>query len=91
MNVHAQIPSHQDVRAKLKEAGIKFYLFYPALERKDEIIKLCQERGNDAQFIQLLQENYEGWISEMSKEENAYALQEENFFVTNYLKRNLSF
>ena len=85
------VSSHQDVRAKLKEAGIKFYLFYPALERKDEIIKLCQERGNDAQFIQLLQENYEGWISEMSKEENAYALQEGEFLCDELFEKKFKF
>lgn len=85
------VSSHQDVRKAMKEAGIKFYLFYPALERKEEIIKLCQERGNDAEFIQLMQENYEAWVTEMSKEENSYPLQEGEFLSLELFEKKYKF
>lgn len=76
---YLNVSSHRVVREALKAAGIKFYIFYPALERKENIIKLCQDRGDDAQFIQLLQENYENWVNEISQEENAYPLGENEF------------
>lgn len=85
------VSSHQDVRKAMKDAGIKFYLFYPALERKDEVIRLCQERGNNAEFIELIKENYEAWVGEMSKEENAYPLQEGEFLSMELFEHKYKF
>jgi len=59
------VSSHDTVRDALVRAGIKFVLVYPSLEMKDEYIQRYKDRGSNEKFVNLLQENYEKWITEL--------------------------
>lgn len=85
------ISSHADLREELDRQGINYYLIYPAVTRKEEFIKNFTERGNDANYIKLMQENWEAWIDEMSKVEKSYALQPGEFITMDLIKTKLPF
>lgn len=62
------ISSHDVVRDALLVNGIKFTLVYPDISIKDEYIQRYIDRGNNEQFVKLLKENWETWITDMEKQ-----------------------
>lgn len=85
------VSSHKVVRDAMKNDGIKFYIIYPSLDRKDEILNLARERGNTEEFINKLSECWEAWINEVSQEENAYELKSGEFISDDVFKEKLKF
>lgn len=85
------ISSHEDVREALDKENIKYFLIYPAITRKDEFIKNYTDRGNDSTFINLMKENWEGWITEMSNTPSSYALQPGEFINDKLFLTKLKF
>lgn len=85
------VSSHKVVRDAMKNDGIKFYIIYPSLDRKEEILNLARERGNTEEFINKLSECWEAWINEVSKEENSYELQAGEFICDDIFKEKLKF
>jgi len=59
------ISTHKEVRDALTAAGIPFTLVYPSLEMKEEYIQRYLDRGNNPQFVELLKQHYETWITEL--------------------------
>lgn len=59
------ISSHKEVRDALVENGLYFKLVYPDISLKEEYIKRYEERGNVDNFIKLLDNNWESWITEL--------------------------
>lgn len=58
------VSSHAGVREALLEAEIEFWLVYPRIETKEEYLKRYADRGSDDQFVQLLDVNWNQWVSE---------------------------
>lgn len=82
---------HKVVRDAMKADNIKFYILYPAVERKEEILNLCRERGNSEEFINMLSANWETWIEEIKQEENAYELAAGEFISDELFDTKLKF
>lgn len=64
------VSSHKEVRDALVENVIDFTLVYPKREIKEEYIKRYQERGNDDNFIKLLQSKWDEWMDELEHQSN---------------------
>lgn len=56
------ISTHDVVRDALIENEITFHIVYPELSMKEEYLERYEKRGNDENFIKLLNENWEKWI-----------------------------
>lgn len=82
---------HKAVRDAMKSDGIKYYIVYPTAERKEEILNICRERGNNEEFINKLSECWDGWIDEISKEPNSYALGPNEFITEELFDTKLKF
>lgn len=85
------VSSHKVVRDAMRNDGIKFYIIYPSIDRKEEILNLARERGNTEEFINKLSECWEAWINEVSQEENAYELKAGEFICDGIFKEKLKF
>lgn len=58
------VSSHKLVRDALTENGINFWLIYPAQDRKAEFLQRYRDRGSPEKFIELMDANWDAWISE---------------------------
>ena len=59
------VSSHKEVRDALLDNCLFFYLVYPDDRRKEEFIQRYKDRGNDESFIQLVDKNWDNWLSEI--------------------------
>lgn len=77
------ISSHDKVRKQLQEEGIEYILYYPSIERKDEMISLYKGRGNDGVFIDLMSLHFEHFFNSVENDEtpNKICLKEESSFI----------
>ena len=62
------VSSHKEVRQALRDNNVKYFMVYPMLDMKDEIIKRMKERGNDKKFIEFQKEHFEEFIEEIINE-----------------------
>lgn len=85
------VASHKETRDALKADKIKFYTLYPTLEKKQEVLECCKNRGNTPEFIKLIEENYETWVNEMSQEPNSYGLEPGEFISDELFDTKLKF
>jgi hypothetical protein len=86
------ISTHEVVRKELKSIDIfsndkidGVYLVYPDLSLKDEYIKRYQERGNNKQFIEVLDKMFDNWIEELNNESNKFIkikLNDSNYYIS---------
>ena len=58
------VSSHKEVRDALLDNCIFFYLVYPDDNRKDEFIQRYRDRGNDENFIKLVDSKWDEWMRE---------------------------
>jgi hypothetical protein len=58
------VSSHKEVRDALLDNCLFFYLVYPDDERKDEFIQRYRDRGNDENFIKLVDSKWDEWMRE---------------------------
>lgn len=63
------VSTHDTVIKALQENGIPFTLVYPAKELKDIYLANYVQRGNDAQFIEFIKNNWDNFITNMMKTE----------------------
>lgn len=63
------ISSHDVVRDALVDEGLDFTLVYPDKSIKKEYINRYKERGNDDKFVELLEKNWDEWISQLDEQE----------------------
>lgn len=59
------VSTHEDVLDLLCKKGIKHSVFYPSKECKWNYIKNYTDRGNEAGFINCLENNFCDWIDEL--------------------------
>jgi hypothetical protein len=62
------ISSHDVVRNALVSEGLPFTLVYPDMSIKDEYIQRYRDRGSNSKFVELLENNWEMWIGELTKQ-----------------------
>lgn len=65
------VSSHVDVRNSLAENKIRYNLVYPSLDCKEEYLKRYFHRGSPEAFIQLLDKNWNDWITALQEDKNA--------------------
>jgi hypothetical protein len=58
------VSSHKEVRDALLDNCLYFYLVYPEHDRKEEFIQRYRDRGNDENFIKLVDSNWDEWMRE---------------------------
>lgn len=58
------VSSHKEVRDALLDNCLYFYLVYPGDNRKEEFIQRYRDRGNDENFIKLVDSKWDEWMSE---------------------------
>jgi hypothetical protein len=59
------VSSHQEVRKALLKNCIHFYYVYPESGRKDEFIERYRKRGSPENFINLVNEMWFDWFSDI--------------------------
>jgi len=64
------ISSHEEVRDALVEADLYFTLIYPDISLKEEYINRYKERGNDDDFVKLLETNWDTWLKDIKNQKN---------------------
>lgn len=64
------ISTHEIVRKELEKNNIPYVLVFPddTVENKNEFIRRYKERGNEENFIKLLENNWSDWIDYMKIE-----------------------
>lgn len=84
------VSSHKEVRDALIENDIEFTLFYPHLSNKDEMIERYIERGSPQPFINLLDNNFENWVREITRDSNILHKYQVDEYLYDVLERILS-
>ena len=64
------ISSHKDVREALQAQDIKYTIVLPSLDMKEEMINRYINRGNQENFVKLLETNYENFLDDLSTDTN---------------------
>lgn len=59
------VSSHKNVRDSLIENNLPFIIVYPSKELKEEYMKRYKQRGNDKQFIDMMDKNFESFVDEI--------------------------
>ena len=62
------VSSHKEVRDALVKNEIEFTLVYPESSIKEEYIQRYIDRGSPESFVNLLTNNWENWIGELSEQ-----------------------
>ena len=62
------VSSHKVVRDALREHGLEYDIFYPSVEDKSVYIDRYITRGNDKNFIKIVEQNWDSWIKEIDEE-----------------------
>jgi hypothetical protein len=65
------VSSHAVVRQALVDNKIPFALVYPDISLKSEYLKRYVDRGSDASFVKMMDENWETFIDQLQGQENA--------------------
>ena len=81
------ISSHKEVRDALLEADLDFTVVYPNIELKDEYISRYKDRGNEESFVELLENNWDSWITEIEEDSRLNTIRlEECEFISDVLQ-----
>lgn len=67
------VSSHKDVRQALRDNNIKYFMVYPSLDMKEEMLNRMKERGNDDKFIAFQREHFEEFVTDIIKENKELA------------------
>ena len=59
------VSSHKEVRDALVREGLKFTVVYPDKKDKQLFLSRYEQRESSAQFIELLEKNFDRWIDEL--------------------------
>lgn len=59
------VSSHKEVRDALIKEHIPFLLFYPSINRKQEFLDKYKKRGNTDEFVKMLGNKWEEWITDI--------------------------
>ena len=62
------VSSHANVRNALMQEGIYFWLMFPEIDLKNEYIKRFKARGNDQNFIDMLDIQWDSFIKGLERQ-----------------------
>ena len=85
------VSSHKDVRDAMKRNKIKYTLLYPSKDRLEEVLKICDERGESPFKKELIKEHWDTWITEAMNEKNAYPLPANTFITDELFEKKYKF
>lgn len=83
------VSSHKVVRDALLNNCIFFYLIYPNYTLKELYLQRYKDRGNDQNFIDLVDKNWMDWIDEITCIDNGcqkICIDNKSFNVSDFLK-----
>lgn len=63
------VSSHTVVRQALKDEEIEYTVIYPSISLKEEYLDRYKKRGNNDQFIKMIDTNWEVFINEIEDDE----------------------
>lgn len=66
------VSSHESVREALVKAGFCFYIVRPDSDLIDQYCKNYRERGNDENFINLINKNWNQWLKDIDEFHKTY-------------------
>lgn len=69
------VSSHDTIRKALEDNNIEYFLAYPNKALKDEYMNRYIHRGNDYNFIKVVETNWDKWISDIEKEKFPFLIQ----------------
>lgn len=86
------VSSHDNVREGLRSQGIDYVLAYPQRELKEEYIRRYKARGNDENFVNMMEEKWNDFIDscEADPTDTKIILGEGEFLGQDYLTGDLS-
>jgi hypothetical protein len=64
------ISSHENVRNALVENNLPFLLVYPDISLKDEYLEIYRSRGDSDDFINLISDNWDNWITQLMNQKH---------------------
>lgn len=64
------ISSHKEVRDELNKRSIPFTIVLPSLDMKQEMIDRYIKRGNQENFVTMLENNYETFVNDLMSDPN---------------------
>lgn len=64
------ISSHKEVRDELNKRSIPFTIVLPSLDMKQEMIDRYIKRGNQENFVTMLENNYETFVNDLMSDQN---------------------
>lgn len=69
------ISSHKEVREALVVNNLPFTLVYPHISLKQEYLENYRQRGSSEAFIELIDKNWELWLTELKNQEGCFHLE----------------
>lgn len=60
--------SHEIIRNEMKKNNIEYILYYPDISRKNEIIELYKQRGNNERFLKFINNNFVNFIESIEND-----------------------
>lgn len=82
------VSSHKIVRDALVNNNINFTLVFPERNLKEEYIKRFKNRGNDQEFINMLEHNWDSFIDEMENQKKCKSIKLKfGEFLSDFLKK----
>lgn len=66
------VSSHREVRRALCQAGVRFFLVYPSLNRKKEFAQLYYDRGSSEDFRVRLWHNWDNWLFDCIEQSDCF-------------------
>lgn len=70
------VSCHEELRMKLHEYGITYALAKPSNSKKQKYIRRYKERGNNDEFVKLLSDNWEGFLTILPHEKNILLIED---------------
>jgi len=64
------ISMQKEIRDILDYEAVDYILIYPSYDQKEIYIERYRERGNQENFIKLLETNWENWLDDLMDDEN---------------------
>lgn len=61
---------HKELRDKLKEKKINYLVAIPDKSQKDEYVQRYRDRGNSDDFINMMYDNFEKFVTDIEQSEN---------------------
>lgn len=59
--------THYEVRLELDRRNISYFVVYPDISCKEEYLQRYRDRGSSENFIELLSDNWEQWITDLDR------------------------